>query len=66
MMCICARNGTLRKAILALVSFEYIFFSTFFLILGLSRKRGAKFVPCRCIVVPVVYRVYKSLLTLGM
>lgn len=55
MMCIGARNGTLRKAILALVSFEYIFFSTFFLILGLSRKRGAKFVPCRCIVVPVVY-----------
>lgn len=57
MMCIGARNGTLRKAILALVSFEYIFFFffTFFLILGLSGKRGAKFVPCRCIVVPVVY-----------
>lgn len=29
MMCIGARNGTLRKAILALVSFEYIFFFHF-------------------------------------
>lgn len=67
MMCSGACNGTLRKAVLALVSFGYFFFSTFFLILWLAAKGGGGKV-CAVsmhITVPVVYRVYKSLLTLS-